>query len=87
MPPGIAEQSRVDAVLTILEESEGPLSPADIRDRLHERGRDDEYRLVSSSLDYLRRSRRAHRVGRGAWIAGPEASDDASAATQEGVDD
>ena len=71
----LEEMTRVDAVHTVLSRASGPLSPADIRDKLRERGRSDEYRLVSSSLDHLRRMDRAHRVGRGEWVVGPAPKD------------
>jgi hypothetical protein len=67
----LREWSRMDAVAHVLEFADGPLSPTEIVERLSIAGRDDDARVVSAALNYLREKRRAHRVGRGQWVAGP----------------
>jgi hypothetical protein len=65
--------SRTDAILSVLGAAGRPMTPTEIRDALHELGREDEYNAVSAALAHLAKSERARSVGRAQWVAGPEA--------------
>ena len=68
------ERTRTDAIMAVLEESEGPLGPVDITDILRGVGRDDLRDYVAASLAYLQKQRRVHRIGRAQWVDGPDPS-------------
>jgi hypothetical protein len=64
--------SRTDAILSVLRRAGRPMSPTEIRDALHELGREDEYNAVSAALAHLAKSDRAQSIGRAAWVAGQD---------------
>jgi DNA repair exonuclease SbcCD ATPase subunit len=62
--------SRTDAILGVLRRAGRPMSPTEIREALHELGREDEYNAVSAALAHLAKSERAQSIGRAQWVAG-----------------
>ena len=59
--------ARTDAVIKILEESDGPLSPIEVTEQLHRHGRDDRRDPVAAALAYLKRDNRVRHVGPAQW--------------------
>jgi hypothetical protein len=71
--PGLSGQdwgrlSRIAAVERMLQESQKPLAPSVISQRLQKAGRKDSAHYVSSALAYLKKRGRARRVGQGRWV-------------------
>ena len=66
----VAALSRVDAIVAVLREAAGPLSPTEIGRALVAAGRpEDSRQAITASLDYLRKQDRIVRVGRGRYTA------------------
>ena len=61
---------RTEAILAVLRQADGSLSPTGIVERLHAAGRDDSARAVTATLDHLRKQGRVEKVGRGRYVAG-----------------
>ncbi len=70
-PTPLPELTYSDAVVEVLRQDRGVLSPQQIHDRLAEAGRDDEPRSLGGILQALKKRGRVERVARGRWaIAG-----------------
>ena len=63
----ISQGTRTSLLKTILTESEQPLSMNDIMRELRNRGRNDDRKLVASTMGYLHRTNFASRRGDGTW--------------------
>ncbi len=69
-PTDIAAMSRVDAIVAVLRQAGGSMSPAEIGQALVAAGRaEDTRQTLTASLDYLRKQQRVVRVGRGQYAA------------------
>ena len=67
----VAAASRVDAIVAVLRQAGGPLSPSEIDRALVAAGRPEDFRqAITASLDYLRKQDRVVRVGRGRYAVG-----------------
>lgn len=60
---------RTDAIVRVLLDHPRGLSPAALRDALRERGRDDEYQVVSAALAHLKNQGRVTSPKRGLYVA------------------
>ena len=69
--PDFSSMARTDAVMAILTEQPEGMSPAEIRDAMHEVGREDQREAVSAALAYLKKSGRVRSPRRGLYIAHP----------------
>lgn len=63
---------RTDAIIRVLTEAGEPMGPRDITDVLLSVGRKDQRKLVAAAIQYLKRERRVHWLGRGQWVPGPD---------------
>lgn len=60
--------ARTAAIEKVLEDSDVPLSPTEVTNRLHAAGRDDDPHHVSAALAYLNSKGRVASRGRGQWV-------------------
>ena len=67
-PQPMTELTYSDAVVEVLRQDGGALSPQQIHELLLAAGRDDEPRSLGGSLPALKRRGRVERVGRGQWV-------------------
>lgn len=65
----ILDLPRTDAIVRVLLDYPRGLSPARLRDVLQERGRDDEYPVVSAALSHLKSQGRVTSPKRGLYVA------------------
>ncbi len=61
--------ARTDAILSVLHEADGSLSPSEVVRRLHVAGRNDQSRSVTATLAYLLQKGRIEKIGRGRYFA------------------
>ena len=60
---------RSDAILAVLRQANGTMSPTEIVNQLHAAGRDDHLREVTATPDHLRKTNRVTRPDRGRYLA------------------
>jgi|NGEPerStandDraft_6_1074524.scaffolds.fasta_scaffold126321_2 hypothetical protein len=65
----LVKMPRTEAILAILRQSEGTLSPSEIAMRLRAAGRDDDSRSVTATLSYMVEKGRIEKVARGLYLA------------------
>jgi hypothetical protein len=61
--------ARTEAILSVLRQSDGTLSPIEIVHTLHAAKREDDSRSVTATLTYLLEKGSVERVGRGRYLA------------------
>ena len=61
--------SLTDAVEQVLRAAGVAMTPAQIHSELQTRGRNDELRSLGGTLQYLKRTGRVTKAGRGQWLA------------------
>ena len=71
-PTPLSKLSYSDAVVEVLRQDGGVLSPQKIHDRLVEAGREDEPRSLGGILQALKRQGRVERVARAQWAIADE---------------
>lgn len=62
--------ARTEAILTVLRQADGFLSPTGMLTGLHAAGRDDDARSVTATLDHLMKQGKVVKIGRGRYTAG-----------------
>ena len=67
-PQPVTELTYSDAVVVVLRQDGGALSPQQIHELLLAAGRDDELRSLGGILQALKKRGRVERVGRGQWV-------------------
>lgn len=66
---GLVEMSRTGALLAVLRQAAGTMSPTELVQALRAAGRSDELRSVTATLDYLLKSGSVERPSRGRYLA------------------
>ena len=65
----LSEMRRTDAILTVLRQASGTMSPSDLVSALHAGGRTDQMRSVTATLDHLLKAGSAQRPSPGRYLA------------------
>ncbi|WP_334144243.1 hypothetical protein [Rhabdothermincola sp.] len=66
---GLTDMSRTDAILTVLRQASGTMSPTELLHALQASGRAEDLRSVTATLDYLLKADRVRRPERGHYLA------------------
>lgn len=66
---GLSEMPRTEAILTVLRQAAGTMSPKELLQSLESAGRTEDLRSVTATLDYLLKAESVQRPSRGRYLA------------------